>query len=77
MNVATLAHRELACFLGPRCAETALAVLAHRALGKPPELLTGDDIPRLCQAMRPMLRAFIGAQGTEAVLAKLSAHASL
>jgi hypothetical protein len=62
----------LAVYLGPHTGRVALKTFAHRALGRGPETLTVADIPVLQQAMRPMLRTFVGRAQCEVVLEQIA-----
>jgi len=50
----------LAVVLGPHTARTAVKTFSQKALGRGPETLTSEDLPRLADALRPVLRTFVG-----------------
>jgi len=62
----------LAAYLGPNTAQVAVRTFAERACGRPPPELTREDLPRLLEALRPMLRTLLGGDGAEDVLRQLS-----
>jgi len=62
----------LATLLGPNMARAALRTFCARALGKTPEAMTAEDVPRLLAALRPSLRTLLGAETTERVIDEIS-----
>ncbi len=67
----TIAAR-IAVYLGPHTGRTAVKTFCERALGRGPDTLSRDDVPRLLAALRPMLRTLIGAAQCEAVIAQIN-----
>lgn len=65
---AQLIADRLAVYLGPHTARVAVKTFALQALGRGPEELGPRDAPALLDALRPMLRAFVGRERSEAVL---------
>jgi hypothetical protein len=62
----------LAAYLGASTARNAVRTFSERALGRPPATLTLVDIPRLQQALKPMLRTFIGRAQADLVLEQIA-----
>lgn len=61
-------ERALAVYVGPHTARMAVQTFSKQALGRGPETMTRVDVPRVLEALRPMLAAFIGRMQTEVVL---------
>jgi hypothetical protein len=68
---AQLIADRLAAYLGPHTARVAVKTFALRALQRGPEELGPCDIPALVDALRPMLRAFVGRERSEAILKQI------
>lgn len=68
-------HR-LAVHLGPNVAKMAVGDFAKRALGVKPDEVTAKDIPRLLDAMRPMLSVLMGKEHSEAFIQELGREVS-
>ena len=66
---AQLIADRLAAYLGPHTARVAVKTFALQALGRGPDELGPPDAPALLDALRPMLRAFVGRERSEVVLA--------
>jgi hypothetical protein len=62
----------LALYLGPHTGRVAVKTFALKALGRGPETLTLADVPALQQALRPMLRTFVGRAQCEIVLTQIA-----
>lgn len=62
----------LARYLGPHTGRVAVKTFAQKALGRGPETLTRADVPKLVDALRPMLRTFVGREHCELVLAQMT-----
>jgi len=62
----------LALYLGPHTGRVAVRTFAVKALGRGPETLTLADVPALQQALRPMLRTFVGRTQCEIVLQQIA-----
>jgi hypothetical protein len=58
----------LAVYLGPHTARVAVGTFAQKAFGRGAETLTRKDLPALMDALRPMLRTFVGREPCEIVL---------
>ena len=61
----------LAPFLGQHTARNAVKHFAQKALGRGPETLTVADLPKLNDALRPMLRTFVGRAQAEVLLERI------
>lgn len=61
----------LAVVLGPHTARTAVKTFSQKALGRGPETLTAADLPRLADALRPVLRTFVGRAQAEVLLEQI------
>jgi hypothetical protein len=59
-SIADAIAARLAIILGPHTARTAVKTFTQKALGRGPETLTAADVPKLADALRPLLRTFIG-----------------
>jgi hypothetical protein len=70
-DLAELLASRLAIYLGAYTARTALKTFSHKALGRGPETLTPADIPKLGEALRPMLRTFVGRAQAEVLLKRI------
>jgi hypothetical protein len=67
----------LALYLGPHTGRVAVKTFALKALGRGPETLTLRDVPALQQALRPMLRTFVGRAQCEIVLEQIARELGL
>jgi hypothetical protein len=70
--IADRIEARLAMYLGPRTGRVAVRTFCLKALGRGPETLTLSDVPALQQALRPMLRTFIGRAQCELVLEQIA-----
>lgn len=70
-RVADLFTSTLAPVLGPHTARVAVKTFAGKKLGRAPETLRLGDVPTLVEALRPMLRTFVGASEAEALLGRI------
>jgi hypothetical protein len=61
----------LAIILGPHTARTAVKTFTQKALGRGPETLTPADVPKLADALRPLLRTFIGRAQSDLLVEQL------
>lgn len=61
-------ERALSVYVGPHTARMAVQTFCKQALGRGPETLMRVDVPKVLDALRPMLSAFIGRAQTEVVL---------
>jgi hypothetical protein len=61
----------LAPFLGQHTARNAVKHFTQKALGRGPETLTTADLPKLNDALRPMLRTFVGRAQAEILLERV------
>ena len=64
--------RELTESLGPFTARNALKTFARKAANKEPAELTSDDLPKLLEALRPMLRTLCGVEKCNEMLAQIT-----
>jgi len=60
--------------LGPSTARTAVRIFSTRTLGIAPEELSSADVPRLLEALRPMLRTLLGPAPADDLLTGLHGH---
>ena len=67
----------LALYLGPHTGRVAVKTFSVKALGRGPETLTLRDVPALQQALRPMLRTFVGRAQCEIVLEQIARELGL
>lgn len=67
----------LAVYLGPNTARNALRTFAERALAMSPDNVTSAEVPKLLEALRPMLQTLIGKGKTEQILAQLAVELEL
>lgn len=67
----------LSLYLGPHTGKAAVKTFAVKALGRGPETLTLADVPALQQALRPMLRTFVGRAQCEVVLQQIAQELGL
>jgi hypothetical protein len=66
-----LVERQLAVYLGPHTARSAVKTFSQRALGKTPDQLTTRDASALLDALRPMLRTLLGSDESEMVVQRI------
>jgi hypothetical protein len=64
--------KQLARYLGPSTAKTALRTFCEKTCKKPPEQLTNGEAISLLAALRPMLRTLLGVGESDQVLARLT-----
>lgn len=64
--------RELAHYLGPHTARSALRTSSRRALNRDPEALGLEDARPLLDALRPMLRTLLGQARCEDLISNLN-----
>ena len=69
--MADIVTRELTESLGPFTARNALKTFARRAANKEPEALTAVDLPKLLDALRPMLRTLCGVEKCDEMIAHM------
>ena len=67
----------LATYLGPHTARVAVKTFCLRALNRGPEDLLPMDAPALLEALKPMLRAFVGRERCEAVIERIRKEVEL
>ena len=70
--IGTFVTGKLAIHLGPHVARMAVKAFAEKAVSRKPEELTQADLPKLIEAMRPMLTVMIGKEPGTAVLQEIS-----
>lgn len=71
-EIAIRIAQRLETYLGPHTARVAVKTFSLKALGRGQETLTLADIPRLQDALRPMLRTFVGRVLCEVVIEQIS-----
>jgi hypothetical protein len=76
-RIAEAIAARLALYLGPNTGRVAVKTFAQKALGRGPETLTLADVPKLQQALRPMLRTFVGRVQCEVVLDQIARELGL
>ena len=62
----------LAEYLGPHTARSAVKTFAQGALHCAPEMVRLEDVPRLLEALRPMLRTLLGHAISDDILESLA-----
>jgi hypothetical protein len=67
----------LATYLGPHTARVAVKTFCMRALNHGPEELLPMDAPALLEALKPMLRAFVGRERSEAIVERIRKEVEL
>jgi hypothetical protein len=72
INIPSEVERALAVYVGPHTARIALRTFSKEALGHGPERLTRADLPKLLEALRPMLAAFIGRAQANVVMNEIA-----
>jgi hypothetical protein len=76
-TVADRIASRVARFLGPHTARVAVKTFAQRSLGRGPESLTLEDVPAMCDALRPSLRTLVGKHRSEIVVQGILAEFGL
>jgi hypothetical protein len=74
-TIHAVVEARLAEYLGPNTARNAVRTFARGKLGLEPDTLSVADLPRLSEALRPMLRTLLGAGTADAILARISEEA--
>jgi hypothetical protein len=69
--LADMIERQLAVYLGPHTAKTAVRTFSQKAVGKLPEQLTRADTHKVLDALRPMLRTLLGTDQSDSLLDQL------
>ena len=72
VSIAEFVTGRLAIHLGPNVARMAVKTFAQKAVALKPEQLTLADVPRLIEAMRPMLHVMVGRDPGEVVLSEIA-----
>lgn len=75
-TAATIVSR-LAVHLGPNIARMAITTFSQKALGVPAEDVKPSEIPRLLEALRPMLNVMLGKDHAEAVIGEIRRDLSI
>lgn len=75
-TVADVIAARLAIYLGPNTGRVAVKTFSMKALGRGPETLTVADVPKLQEALRPLLRTFVGRAQCEALLKQIGEEVS-
>lgn len=70
-EIASIIADHLAVYLGAHTAKVAVKTFSQRTLGRGQETLTPADLPKLFDALRPMMNTLIGRKQCDAVLEKL------
>jgi hypothetical protein len=71
-SVADIVVKKLSVHLGPHVAKVAIRTFAQQAVALNPEQLTMADVPKLIEAMKPMLSVMIGRAPSGAVLEEIA-----
>lgn len=74
VSPAELIVETLSIHLGPSTARTAVRTFSKRTLGLRPEEISLQDVPRLLEALRPMLRTLLGRAPADEVLEGIRGH---
>jgi hypothetical protein len=70
-DLATIIAGHLAVYLGEHTARVAVKTFSQRALGRGQDTLTTADLPKLLDALRPMMNTLVGRRQCDALLEKL------
>lgn len=70
-EVATKIISRLSPHLGPHVAKMAMKTFSQKALGVSPESTRAADVPKLLEAIRPMLSVMLGKDHAETVIGEL------
>src|SRR5207248_902393 len=73
-EIAAVVADHLAVYLGAHTAKVAVKTFSQRAIGRGQETLTVADLPKLFDALRPMMNTLIGRKQCESVIEKLRAE---
>jgi hypothetical protein len=73
-DIAAVIADHLAVYLGAHTAKVAVKTFSQRALSRGPETLSPGDLPKLFDALRPMMNTLIGRKQCESVIEKLRAE---
>jgi hypothetical protein len=70
-SVATVVVQRLAPHLGPHVANMAMKTFSQKALGIQPDAARSSDLPKLLDALRPMLTVMLGREHAEVVIGEI------
>jgi hypothetical protein len=76
-EIATIIAEQLAVYLGAHTAKVAVKTFTQKAFGRGSETLTLADVPKLFEALRPMMNTLIGRNKSESVIQKLRVELKL
>jgi hypothetical protein len=76
-DIASTIAEHLAVYLGAHTAKVAVKTFSQRTLGRGQETLTTSDLPKLFDALKPMMNTLIGRKQCEAVLEQLKLEFNL
>jgi hypothetical protein len=76
-EIAAVIADNLALYLGAHTAKVAVKTFSQKTFGRAPETLTPADLPKLFDALRPMMNTLIGRRQCESVLEKLRVELKL
>ncbi len=68
---AQIIREQLSRYLGPFTASNAVQMFARQALSMEPDNVTAADVPKLLDALGPMLRTLLGKEGAQNVVDQL------
>jgi hypothetical protein len=70
-SIAQQVAEHLSPYLGPFNAGIAVKTFSQKALQRAADTLTGEHLPALLEALRPMLNTMVGRESTDALLADI------
>jgi hypothetical protein len=76
-EIATIIADHLAVYLGAHTAKVAVKTFSQKTFGRGPETLAPADVPKLFDALRPMMNTLMGRSRCESVIDKLRVELKL
>lgn len=73
-DIAAVIADHLAVYLGAHTAKVAVKTFSQRTFNRGPDTLAPADLPKLFDALRPMMNTLIGRKQCESVIEKLRAE---
>jgi hypothetical protein len=70
-NISAIVISRLAPHLGPNVARMAMKTSSQKALGLPPEAAERMHVPKLLDAIRPMLNVMLGKDHAETIILEI------
>ena len=74
---AEVVRTQIARYLGPFTAKTAVQMMAKQKFGTDPEHVTREQVPELLEALGPTLRTLLGKNGAETVVGEIKKELAL